>query len=125
MKDFDSDVSATTFSAGGPGKLIDCIKCVECGWSTTASTIPTPPVKQLEWRRNILGEFRATTITGTYDVGISYYEEIEMWTWMLSMATQDAEGPTDIRCEGEFSSSKAAKAAAQAHHEQTIMEALV
>jgi len=24
-----------TMSAGGPGRLVDCMKCVECGWSTT------------------------------------------------------------------------------------------
>jgi hypothetical protein len=22
-----------TMSSGGPGKLIDCLKCLECGWS--------------------------------------------------------------------------------------------
>ena len=24
-----------TMSPGGPGRLIDCMKCVECGWSVT------------------------------------------------------------------------------------------
>jgi len=27
-----------TMSAGGPGVLIDCMKCVECGWSVTEGT---------------------------------------------------------------------------------------
>ena len=24
-----------TMSAGGPGKLVDCLKCEKCGWSVT------------------------------------------------------------------------------------------
>ena len=24
-----------TMSAGGPGKIVECLKCPECGWSTT------------------------------------------------------------------------------------------
>jgi len=35
MPDFIGDTEATTFSAGGPGKLIDCMKCEDCGWSVT------------------------------------------------------------------------------------------
>ena len=31
--DFPSDKHATTFSAGGPGAIIDVDKCPECGWS--------------------------------------------------------------------------------------------
>ena len=34
--DFAGDSHATTFSAGGPGEVIECLKCVECGWSVTA-----------------------------------------------------------------------------------------
>ena len=33
--DFPGDTHASTFSAGGPGRLIDCWKCPECGWSIT------------------------------------------------------------------------------------------
>lgn len=35
MPDFPGDKHATTLSAGGPGKLIDCMKCERCGWSVT------------------------------------------------------------------------------------------
>lgn len=27
-----------TLSPGGPGKLIDCLKCPQCGWSVTKET---------------------------------------------------------------------------------------
>ena len=37
MPDFIGDKHSSTFSAGGTGKLIDCLKCEECGWSVTAS----------------------------------------------------------------------------------------
>ena len=33
--DFPGDDHATTFSAGGHGQMIDCLKCPECGWSVT------------------------------------------------------------------------------------------
>jgi hypothetical protein len=33
--DFPGDREASTFSAGGPGKLVQCMKCPECGWSVT------------------------------------------------------------------------------------------
>ena len=33
--DFPGDTHASTFSAGGPGELIDCMKCEACGWSVT------------------------------------------------------------------------------------------
>lgn len=33
--DFCDDVGGQTMSAGGPGKLIDCLKCQDCGWSVT------------------------------------------------------------------------------------------
>ena len=33
--DFPSDTHAVTFSAGGPGVLMDCRKCVSCGWSVS------------------------------------------------------------------------------------------
>ena len=29
------DHDIMTVSAGGPGKLIDCLKCPSCGWSIT------------------------------------------------------------------------------------------
>lgn len=35
MPDFPGDKHATTFSAGGPGKLIAVSKCQDCGWSVT------------------------------------------------------------------------------------------
>ena len=33
--DFPDDTHASTFSAGGPGELINCMKCEACGWSVT------------------------------------------------------------------------------------------
>lgn len=33
--DFPSDKEAVTFSAGGPGVIVDCLKCEDCGWSLT------------------------------------------------------------------------------------------
>lgn len=35
MPDFPGDTIASTFSAGGPGRLVECWKCPECGWSVT------------------------------------------------------------------------------------------
>ena len=34
--DFPGDTHASTFSAGGPGKLVDCWKCPKCGRSVRA-----------------------------------------------------------------------------------------
>ena len=34
VQDFPS-AEVVTMSAGGPGKLIDCLKCPQCGWSVT------------------------------------------------------------------------------------------
>jgi hypothetical protein len=34
--DFPGDQHAVTFSAGGPGVMVDCWKCPECGRSVTA-----------------------------------------------------------------------------------------
>ena len=39
MPDFPGDRHATTVSPGGPGKLIDCMKCTACGWSVTGSPV--------------------------------------------------------------------------------------
>jgi hypothetical protein len=33
--DFPGDRHAVTMSAGGPGVVIDCMKCHACGWSVT------------------------------------------------------------------------------------------
>lgn len=33
--DFPGDHEVVTVSAGGPGKLIDCLKCPKCGHSVT------------------------------------------------------------------------------------------
>jgi hypothetical protein len=33
MPDFPGDAKPVTVSAGGPGKLVDCLKCVKCGHS--------------------------------------------------------------------------------------------
>lgn len=33
--DFPGDDHATTFSAGGPGKIVSVSKCHACGWSVT------------------------------------------------------------------------------------------
>lgn len=35
LPDFPGQKYGITFSPGGPGKLIDCLKCQECGWSVT------------------------------------------------------------------------------------------
>lgn len=35
IPDFPSDEHASTFYAGGPGRLIDCLKCPSCGHSVT------------------------------------------------------------------------------------------
>lgn len=35
LPDFPGDKHASTFSAGGPGKVINCRKCQDCGWSVT------------------------------------------------------------------------------------------
>lgn len=35
MPDFIGDAVGITMSAGGGGKLINCMKCKECGWSVT------------------------------------------------------------------------------------------
>jgi ssDNA-binding Zn-finger/Zn-ribbon topoisomerase 1 len=29
------DGQVVTMSYGGPGKLVDCLKCLDCGWSVT------------------------------------------------------------------------------------------
>lgn len=34
--DFPGDKEAVTFSAGGPGKMVPCHKCILCGWSVSA-----------------------------------------------------------------------------------------
>lgn len=33
--DFPGDDTASTYSIGGPGKLMTCMKCPECGWSVS------------------------------------------------------------------------------------------
>lgn len=33
--DFPGETRGMTISPGGPGKLIGCLKCPECGWSMT------------------------------------------------------------------------------------------
>ena len=33
--DFNDNDDVCTVSPGGPGKLIDCLKCEDCGWSVT------------------------------------------------------------------------------------------
>ena len=35
MPDFAGDTYSSTFSAGGTGKVISCLKCPECGHSIT------------------------------------------------------------------------------------------
>ena len=35
LPDFHGDKHAVTLSPGGPGRLIDCMKCSACGWSVT------------------------------------------------------------------------------------------
>jgi len=35
--DFPGDAHCVTMSPGGTGKLIDCMKCAECGWSMTSN----------------------------------------------------------------------------------------
>ena len=36
VPDFIGDSYPVTLSAGGPGRLVDCLKCEACGWSVTA-----------------------------------------------------------------------------------------
>ena len=36
IPDFPGDKHVVTVSPGGPGKMIDCMKCELCGWSVTA-----------------------------------------------------------------------------------------
>ena len=36
IPDFPGDDHAVTLSPGGPGRLVDCMKCDRCGWSVTA-----------------------------------------------------------------------------------------
>lgn len=33
--DFPGDKEAVTFSAGGPGVVVEVMKCSQCGWSVT------------------------------------------------------------------------------------------
>jgi len=33
--DFIGSSEVVTMSAGGKGKLVDCLKCEDCGWSVT------------------------------------------------------------------------------------------
>lgn len=40
VPDFPGDRSAVTLSPGGPGVLIDCLKCSTCGWSMTMPALP-------------------------------------------------------------------------------------
>jgi len=35
LPDFIGDTHICTVSPGGPGKLVDCLKCPSCGWSVT------------------------------------------------------------------------------------------
>jgi hypothetical protein len=35
VRDFPSCARVVTLSEGGPGRLIRCLKCSHCGWSTT------------------------------------------------------------------------------------------
>ena len=35
MPDFIGETHASTFTAGGPGELVDCRKCEDCGWSVS------------------------------------------------------------------------------------------
>jgi hypothetical protein len=35
IPDFMGSTEVCTVSPGGPGKLIDCLKCPACGWSMT------------------------------------------------------------------------------------------
>lgn len=38
--DFHIDDAGVTLSVGGPGRLIDCLKCEDCGRSVTKETTP-------------------------------------------------------------------------------------
>ena len=35
------DMRGQTMSAGGPGKLVDCLKCCKCGYSVMVITQPS------------------------------------------------------------------------------------
>ena len=36
IPDFAGDAHPVTVSPAGPGRLVDCLKCADCGWSTSA-----------------------------------------------------------------------------------------
>lgn len=38
VPDFPGDTHAATYSPGGPGEVIPCRKCADCGWSVTGET---------------------------------------------------------------------------------------
>ena len=40
--DFPGDTQCITMSPGGPGKIVDCLKCDQCGWSVTSE--PAQPL---------------------------------------------------------------------------------
>lgn len=35
MPDFEGESRSSTFYSGGPGKIIPCMKCKDCGWSVS------------------------------------------------------------------------------------------
>lgn len=37
VPDFPGDTHGITMSPGGQGQLVDCLKCLDCGWSVTAT----------------------------------------------------------------------------------------
>jgi len=39
MPDFPGDERGITMSPGGPGGLVDVLKCSDCGWSVTADLV--------------------------------------------------------------------------------------
>lgn len=40
--DFGPADRVVTMSPGGPGRLVDCMKCTACGWSVTAPSEEKP-----------------------------------------------------------------------------------
>lgn len=68
VPDFPGDKHAVTMSLGGPGKLIDCMKCVDCGWSRTMGAWPNLPPNMLQDESKGLSKWLSRTPNAKQDV---------------------------------------------------------
>lgn len=55
-----------TFSAGGPGVVIDCMKCTDCGWSVTGR--PTAGGKRII-KIKLSRRYNDATTSDIYTIG--------------------------------------------------------